>query len=798
MELLRVFKNKKFLAAVILLLLLNCVSFYITQKKSIEDFGGNIHVYSEVFNDNSDVFSKSDAEDFIIESNNKFQILKSFADMEKMKAENSEEYEYFAGEEALLIQENPSIYQEYKDGKYSFEELAALNDFYSHFAYQAEYQKNYQYYINSILENGRELSSKKLFANENSFSYKSIERSIKDFEKNKNVELSLVNDLPVSAVLNSQTGDFILVLICIFSVVAFAPGKNVDLLINTCKNGRRMLKLKQIPILLSLSLVSSFIIFATEILISFKIYNAPLNLYIAIQSSDMFSDCILHINFLQLFAMFIVFKALVAVLLSLLIWTLISLSNNIILVSGIAGVITGAELVFYKNISEQSTISFLKTFNLFSLLDYKSITEYNLISIFGTPVRADTLIWVVVIAVAFLFCALIIMSTKQNYPVKSPSKVFSLLGRTAKKFGVAYSKLQSLVYAGRFETFKIMHIGKGLLIFSVFVIVLLLSFNTNSLSFTSTEAFLNDYYEEYGGELNTAVYDSIDKMQTEAQNVEKEFEIKSRQFADKKISFEEYELARAKNAAYDTQRKAVEVLKAQVERIEALSEQGIKPVLINEAGYNNLFSLQSNQNEMLLLICAIIIMFSSVFSIEKSSNMLFLNRCSKKGRENLYLKKIFAVVPKTFLLTLLSYLYVIIQVKYLYGIDYLNSDIHNLQVLQGIDLKISIFEYLLINFLFEFLFITVVALIAVSLSVFMSQLAVIIISASLFVLPGALYMVNINSTKEISSVFLFNFNSFVLDKGINANGFVVQMVLIIVCIVMLYLCKRKWCLTKGR
>lgn len=798
MELLKVLKNKKFIAAVILLLLLNCVSFYVTQKKSVEDLGVNINTYSKVFNANSDIFSESAAEDLIIERSNKFQVLKSFADTENMKAENAEEYAYFAEEEALLIKENPLLYQEYKEGKYSFEEITALSDFYSHFAYQAEYQKNYQSYINSVLENGRELSSKKLFANANSFSHKSILKSTKDFEKNKDIELSLVNDLAVSSVLNYQIGDYILILICAFLAVAFTAGKNVALLINSCKNGRMALKLKQLPVLSLISAVSSAFICISEILISLQIYKAPLDLTASIQSSDMFSDCILHIDFLQLLAVNILFKAIIAVMIALLLLLLISLSSNIVFVCGIAGIITAAELLLYRNISEQSTISFLKTFNLFSLFDYTSITEYNLVSLFGAPVRSEILIWIIVAAVTFLLCILVVLSAGRNYPVKSPPKVIAAFSRALRKFSLAYSKVQSVVYAGRFETFKVMHVGKGLLIVAAFLLVIGFSFNTNSLVFSSTESFLNDYYEEYGGELSGDVYDTIDKMQTEAQAVENEFNIKSEQFANKEISFEEFELARAKNAAYDTQRKAVQELKTQVSRIEALPEKGIKPVLINEIGYNNLFSLQSNQSEILILICAVVIMFSSAFSIERTSNMVSLSHCSKKGRENLYLRKLLTVLPKTFVLTLISYLSVIIQVNYLYGIDYLNADIHNLQILQGVDLNISIIGYLIINFMFEFLFVTAVALITVSLSAFLSQFAVIIISACVFVLPGALYMASINSAKEISAPYLFNLNSIVLDKGLSVNSFLVNIVFLIVCIIMLYLSKRKWCLTEDR
>ena len=798
MELFKILKNKKFIAAVILLLLLNCAFFYITQQKNLKEFDINIDAYSRVFSENSYIFSEDNAKETVIEKNNEIQIIKSFSDAEKLKAENAEEYEYYAQEEAALITEYHSLYREYKEGKYLDEELSALTDFYSHFAYQAEYQNDYQSYIDSIAENSRELTSKKLFSDKTSFSYKSIQKTAQDFSKNRDLQLKLVNDLPVSAVLNYNIGDFVLILLCIFIVIIFTAEKNVNILINTCRNGRMMLKIKQLPVLLLFPLLISSLVYISEILIALKIYNAPLDFSAPIQSADMFSDCVLHISFLQLIVANIIFKAVIAVMTASLMWLLISLSSNIILDCGIAGAVAAAELLLYKNISEQSSFSFLKTFNIFSLFDYSSITEYSLISVFSVPVRAEKIIWVIVLFITVCVAVLVIISSKRNYPVKTPSNVFAFLQRILKYLNTVYLKIQSAVYAGRYETFKLMHIGKGILVVAVFFLIIGFSFNTNTLVFSSEETFLNDYYEEYGGELSSAVYDSIDKMQSESQAVEKEFNAKSKQFADGEISFEEYELALAKNDAYDTQRKAVEVLRNQVGRIEVLKEKGIEPVMINEAGYNSLFSPLTNQSELLLLLCAVIIIFSSAFSIEKSSNMLSLNHCAKNGRQNLYLKKILCVIPKTFALTLISYLSMILQINYFYKIEYLSADIHNLQILQNVDIEVSILEYLIINFLFEFLFVTAVAFITVSLSSFMPQMAVIIISAGLFVLPGALNMADIDFAKEVSASFLFNFNSFVLDKGLNAYSFAVHFILIIVCAAMLYMSNRKWCLTKDR
>ena len=783
MELIRIFKNKKFIAAVITLLLLNCVSFYVTQQKSLSDFGINIDTYSATFKDNSDIFTEVDKKS-IIEKSNKFEILKSFADNTEDKAQQIKEY--------------PDLYQEYKNSNYSYEELATQAEFYSHFAYQLEYQNDYPAYIKSILKNAQNLSSKKLFSNKTSYSYKSIQKSANDFSKNKNIKLSLVNDLPVSAVLNYQIGDFILILICVFMAISFVSEKNVNLLINTCKNGRRILKMKQLPILILFSLFFSFAIYISEMLISLKIYDAPMDLYALIQSTDIFSDCILHINFLQLFAIHILFKAIIASMIALAIWLFISLSSNIILVSAIAGVITSIELLLYKNISAQSNLSILKTFNIFSLFDYRSISEYNLVSVFSKPVRAEKAVWIIVLLVIFIISALILISANRNYPIKSPKKAFRVLHVLFDKLSEFYAKLQSVIYAGRFETFKIMHIGKGLLVVIAFLLIIGFNFNTNPLVFSSTEAFLNDYYEEYGGELSEKVYKNIEKMRSEADAVESEYNFKSEQYASGEISLEEYELAAAKNEAYDTQRKAVDKLTEQIDRIESLSQKGIKPVLVNELGYNNLFYSQSNQTQILILICAVVILFSSVFSIEKGSNMLILNHCSKNGRKQLYFKKIFTVIPKTFILTLVSYVSLILQNNYLYKLGNMNANIHNLECLQEINLNLSIAEYVILNFIFEFIFVTVVGLIITSLSAFMPQLAVIIISACLFILSSALYMIDIYSAKEISTSYLLNFNALILDKGINIESFIMHYALIVFCIVMLVLSNRKWCLTKER
>ena len=72
MEFVKILKNKKFIVAVILLLLFNCVSFYITQQNNIEDFGLDIRVYSEQFRKNADIFESQSAKEELQKKNAEF------------------------------------------------------------------------------------------------------------------------------------------------------------------------------------------------------------------------------------------------------------------------------------------------------------------------------------------------------------------------------------------------------------------------------------------------------------------------------------------------------------------------------------------------------------------------------------------------------------------------------------------------------------------------------------------------------------------------------------------------------
>lgn len=796
MELIRILKNKKFIVAAVVLLLLNCAVFYVMQQKNVQEYGFAFSDYTAVFRENAGLLS--DGAQQVYAQNEKFQVLKSFADFETLKAADAQEYAaLYAAQETALIQEEPVYYEEYKSGKYSFAQITLLAEFYAHFAAQLDYQNGYSAYIDSVLEKGSDLSSRKLFSDKNSFSNKSIQKTTADYAQNKNIALTPVNDYPASAVLTYQVGDLVLVLLCAFTAVSFLSGRDLQLLINTCKKGRASLKARQILILVALSFVFSVLVYVPEILLAQKLYAIPFDVTASIQSSQMFADSVLQLNFLQLFAVLIAFKAALAAAAAMLILLLISLFSNIAFVCTLFGAFVGAEFVMYQSIPVHSTVSFFKTVNVFSLLDYTSLTKYELLPLFSVPVRADIVIYAVLCLLFVVLFALLLVVSVRSYPVRSPAKLFRYLSVWSAKFSVFYAKVQNVLYGRRFETFKIMHTGRGLVILAVFFVIVGVSLNTNALVFSPVQTYLNDYYAQYGGKLDAEVYTSLDEIQQRVDAAQAEFDHQAELFSQGSLTLGEYEVAKAKNEAYVTQREALQLLRDQVASIEKLQQRGIEPVLMNEIGYNSLFSGQSIQNGILLTVCAVILMFSGTFAAERGSGMHVLNHSAKRGRLPLTVKKFAAVLLPVFLLCAAFYLAAVYRADHLFGLSDLDANIQNLQLLQNVSLNVSLLGYLVLGFVFAFVLVTATACIVVALSSFLPQIAAAVAAGAVFLLPSLLYAANILPVRTFAVTEQFSLNS-VLLAGQGIGAFTAQLVLLAAAVALMAICIVRECRTRAK
>lgn len=783
MELLKILKNKKFMLAIISLLIFNCVAFYVTTEKSFQKEGFSVSVIRQVINENKECF-KAGQEDLIEKKCEDFTNLLDFINTENP--------------ESLPKLNDEKVYQAYLNNEYSKSEICALAKLYYFYNNQNEYQKTYKQYISSNLEKADELMASNLFVDKNSFAYKSVEKEADDFSDNLNIELSFVNDLILVTLFDYQIGDFVLILIGLIVILSFISNQRFNSFIYTCKNGRAKLCAKRMLILSAFLIISSCFVFYSQFIISNQIYLIPFDWHASIQSSALFKDCTYKISFLQFGFIYIIYKSIVSIMISLLFWVILSFISNVSIATGISGLFIAIEYYLFTNISYQSNLGFFKTFNVFSLMNFENITTYNLVSFFSIPIRLDVAILFVVITVLCVSCIGLLILSNCNYPVKSPNKFLIKFNKLFDEFDAFYCKLQSKIYNNRFESFKVMHIGKGLIF--IIILIVILGFNTNSnyVQLSPVDTMLNDYYASYGGELDDGVYDSITDLEKEIQKADEEYKLSKLLNQQGKISFEEYNIATAKYSTYETKREVLTILKQQVNRLENLDDSEIKPVLINETAYNSFFNENNNQKEIIIALFFVIIIYSSMFSFEKTSGMIPLNHSTRFGRNKLFLKKILTILPKSLFICLVSYLSSIIKINNMYEFTFLNANIKNLECLQYVNLNLSILEYLILNFVFEFVFVTIVGLIVMSLSLFVSQITTFVISSVLFLIPSLLYSASFHALKNVALVYELNLNLLLKEQMLNIKVFILHIFLTVLATISVIFCAKKWCSTNRR
>ena len=797
MELIRLLKSKKFLAFFAALLVLNGALFFVSQQRTVQDLGTDLGTYRRLLQENAASFSDG----ALTAQNEKYSFLSSLLQLEQTESDPSPELQAVtAQQQADLAARDPALYKAYKNGEYDSASINVLSEFYGYFAAQAEYRAGYPEYIDSIISRGEELAGFSLFAASDSYSNRSIRKTVSDMQANRDLSLRLVNDRSVMAVMTDQTGDFILLLIGLFTVLAFTgTGKSFTELLSTGKNGRAVLTLRRLPLLFGCVLFGAIGVYGVQLLIGRLFYVLPLDLSAPVQSSSLFADCIYHLNFAQFLVLFVLFKALLCTAVALVFWLLCAWVQNVALPGALFGVFVAAEFVLYQNISAQSTLSFLKTFNLFSLFDDTSLVRYRLFSLFGSPQRTDVWVLAVLVFLCLLAAALLLVRTASARPVRSPGHIMQRLTFAGSRLGNWYAGVQNVLYGHRFESYKVLHIGRGLLVFLVLFAVLYAGFSTNALVFSPAEEYLNGFYAEHTGPISDQTYAAVEELRASLESVDAEQEAVQAAYYAGRATAEDLLAAQQKTELFAPQREALSVLETQLAYLQTVQENGIEPVMLNEKGYTALFDASAGQKEILLALCAVILLSTCLFPLEKTSGMYALNHCAARGRGRVFARKMLSVLPSALVACLAVYGVQIGQIAYLYGLPGLTAGVQNLQCLSVIALHVPIWCYLALIVAYALFCAVCVGLICAGVSQFVPQTAAAVMGLFLFVLPSLLYMLGLSAAQPVAAVYICNLNALLSNAGASFLAcFVPAAVLFAAAAGFTALAARSWCMAKEK
>ena len=229
----------------------------------------------------------------------------------------------------------------------------------------------YDEFVDSVQSNAEKSLSASIFSDELSdFSKKNIEKTAKDFEKMRGIEISQDINVGVLLVLNSEISDICILLILIslgLSLIVDEKEKRLFQLIRSTTHGTISTILSKLSALLICCVLINVIITASTVGFSYAKYGFG-DIFRSIQSIPEMLTVFFRFNILQFFLMIFATKTIGIFIIAVFVILLCLLSKRAITMLVFVVLISSASISM-TFIPETSEFIFFKYINLYSLLN---------------------------------------------------------------------------------------------------------------------------------------------------------------------------------------------------------------------------------------------------------------------------------------------------------------------------------------------------------------------------------------------------------------------------------------------
>lgn len=305
---------------------------------------------------------------------------------------------------------------------------------------RTEYIENYKSNIQNIVDRAEKLKKQRLFSNPESFSYKNIIKTGKDYEKLININLSADNSKAVRAI--SKYSMFIgisaILTLLLMNNLFKERDNNMWQLTYMSKNGRAYLGLVRIADIFIISLIQHFLLYITVVFTSFILFGGLGDLYNPIQNISEFGQCTLVINKAEYLIADFLLTYLSVVVATSIIYMLMNVFRNRKNVFIGTGAFVIIEYFIYINTESQSIYRLLKYINICNLFRINTIyMEYINVNVFSHVV---SLRYVLITAVIILSVMMFMISVLV-YVKRYPNTEKGIMAKISDKINAEYQKI---------------------------------------------------------------------------------------------------------------------------------------------------------------------------------------------------------------------------------------------------------------------------------------------------------------------------------------------------------------------
>lgn len=479
-----------------------------------------------------------------------------------------------------------------------------------------------------------------IFADEDSFSFKNIKKTIQDFKAIDDVKIGMEEDRSVIAFLDYREQHYIAFVIVLLFVLALFDERKSGLwqIVYSCPKGRLSLAVKRMLLLLVLSVSTAVALTLGTLALAFwdyggmEILNAPAQAVISLQNFTM------DLPVWAFLIYYILAGAAALFVEGMFVWGMLTGIHNRNMAAVVLVAVYGVECAVYYLLLPQNPLCLAKYFNLFFWLDITpAFTEYINFALGTIPVNLRGFLNVILPVCVVLFAGWVL----RICTVTRPFYVSGVLERWTECLFNRIRRGLCLLRGSGYEWYKYMVQGHGFMILAAFFYILSSTSKPVEVLRSPDRELLDDFYAVYTGEMKGPAKAEYDRIQNELKAIEEKLESVSWEEGTQNMDTDRDSI-QEKYESYETDRKMFRMLKKQYKYGGRLKERGIEGWFINERGFEKLLGKNGMAGRIVsgeLVVLVLIFLFAPCFAYEWQSGIGNILCCTKKGRGPLFIRK---------------------------------------------------------------------------------------------------------------------------------------------------------------
>lgn len=743
-ELYKLFSKKMFLFLFVLLFAANTALFIFTENSSNKN-PSEENTYTNTAVTNSDAYNKElnkykkmpkdKALKTIVQKCNAYKMCISISSLMSDSTLSSEELK-----DALMSIESsdPEAYKETVDIIKNNEDYKSKLFIYKKLKTIYEYLNKYDTFLNEMEQRAEKQLTFSIFADVGSFSYNNIQKTPKDFESLKGIELTADDYSGTEKGTQFNYTDlFVIATVFLMCVYIFSQerDKSLLLLIKSTENGQLSTAIAKILSLFTYIILTCILFYGSDIIISGFTYGfGDLNAFV--QSIPSFMNCNLKITVLQYLILWLCCKSFTVITLGAIFSGIFLMFKNSAQIYSICAAVIVAEYALYIFVPSQSPINHFRYINIINFLDTKELlSNYLNLNFFTKPINLITVYIFFCLLLIIVFSSLSLFAfakqkqivTKINIPVigKIKEKLFHIKGSVN-------------IFSA--EMFKLLIQEK---VWIILVIALCFGINASMKTFSNfyssiPEAIYHSYLSQMEGKIDSEKTEYIEKEQKYFDDLKKEQE---QLYSIENPTREQKDRIENIDMIFDGKYKGFEKFSEQYEYLKEQNEKfGTEIYFIDEAKYGNIFTNSSNDWwQYIQTVIVLIIALGNVFAFEHKRNMSKLLKATPNGKYRLAAMKYFSAAIVSVITFIIFYLPNLIAFYRQYGFIIGDAPASSIRIFENAPHGMSLLGLLVFMYSIRFIILLSVAFIIVSLSELLeSYFLTMTVSTVIFVFGGIL------------------------------------------------------------